>query len=70
MNTQNPNAQRIVRIVALSDRVFANHEKSLKWLHKPLGILNGKTPFDMLDSEEGTRLVEEILGRLDEGYLA
>lgn len=68
MNTKIQHAERIAKVVQLSDQVFANHEKSKKWLHKPLNTLNGKTPIDMLDSEEGARIVEELLGQLDEGY--
>ncbi len=68
MNTKIQHTERIARIVQQSDQVFANHEKSKKWLHKPLKTLNGKTPIDMLDSEEGARIVEELLGQLDEGY--
>lgn len=68
MNTTNQHTQRIARIIELRDQVLANHEKSKRWLHQPLKILNGKSPMDMLDSEEGASIVENILGQLDEGY--
>ena len=68
MSAKNQHTQRIARIIELSDQVFASHEKSNTWLHKPLKILNGKSPIDMLDSEEGARIVESLLGQLDEGY--
>lgn len=68
MKITEQHTQRIARIIELSDQVFANHEKSKRWLHKPLKLLNGKSPMEMLDSEEGTCIVENLLGQLDEGY--
>lgn len=68
MSTTTQLAERIAKITELSDQVFANPEKSKRWLNNPLKALNGKSPIDMLDSEEGARIVEDLLGQLDEGY--
>lgn len=68
MNTTRQHTERIANIIKLSDQVFGNHEKSKRWLHKPLKVLNGKSPMEMLDSEEGACIVENLLGRIDEGY--
>lgn len=68
MRTTTLRAQQIAKITELSDQVFANSKKSERWLNKPLKALNGKSPIDMLDSEEGARIVEDLLGKLDEGY--
>ena len=68
MSTTTLRAQQIAKITDLSDQVFANSKKSKRWLNKPLKALNGKSPIDMLDSEEGARIVEDLLGKLDEGY--
>jgi putative toxin-antitoxin system antitoxin component (TIGR02293 family) len=68
MSTTTQHAQRIANITELSNQVFANPEKSTIWLNKPLKSLNGKSPIGMLDSEEGARIVENLLGQLDEGY--
>lgn len=68
--TESERAYRVATIVGLADQVFANHEKGLRWLHKPMKVLDGKAPLDVLDNEPGARLVEDLLGRLDEGYFA
>lgn len=63
-------AYRVASIVSLADKVFGNHDKGLKWLHKPMKSLDGKSPLDVLDNDPGARIVEDLLGRLDEGYFA
>ncbi len=63
-------AYRVANIVSRAGEVFGNHEKGLKWLHKPMKALEGKSPLDVLDNEPGARVVEDLLGRLDEGYFA
>lgn len=68
--TESERAYRVANIVGLADQVFANHEKGLRWLHKPMKALGGKSPLDVLDNEPGARMVEYLLGRLDEGYFA
>lgn len=63
-------AYRVANIVSLADQVFGNHDKGMKWLHKPMKSLDDKAPLDILDNEPGARIVEDLLGRLDEGYVA
>ncbi|KAB2311447.1 DUF2384 domain-containing protein [Betaproteobacteria bacterium SCN2] len=70
MNTTEHISQQRDRLIELSDKVFSNQEKSRRWLHKPLVVLKGKAPIDMLDTAEGARIVEDLLGRLDEGYFS
>lgn len=61
---------RLARIAALAEAVFGEHEKALRWLRKGLRRFNGVTPFAMLATEAGGRLVEEALIQIDEGYSA
>lgn len=63
-------AYRVASIVSLADKVFGNHDKGLNWLHKPMKSLDGKSPLDVLDNDPGARIIEDLLGRLDEGYFA
>lgn len=63
-------AYRVAHIMALAGQVFGNHDKGLQWLRKPLKALDKKSPLDVLDNEPGARMVEDLLGRLDEGYFA
>ncbi len=60
-------AYRVARISAETDRVFANPAKADKWLRRPTPALNGKSPFALLSSEAGARVVEELLGQVDHG---
>jgi len=39
-------------------------------LRKPKSRFEGKTPVDMLATEAGGRLVEEMIGQIDYGMLA
>jgi uncharacterized protein (DUF2384 family) len=42
----------------------------MRWLHNPMRRLEGQSPFDVLDTDIGARLVEEALGQIDAGYFA
>jgi putative toxin-antitoxin system antitoxin component (TIGR02293 family) len=61
-----------VRFISLSARageVFANHEKALGWLQTPNPSLQGKTPIEAANTEEGFAQADEILTRLEYGVL-
>jgi putative toxin-antitoxin system antitoxin component (TIGR02293 family) len=61
---------RVARIVALAELVFRNHEKALAWLRSADDRLNDRTPLNMLQTESGGRLVENLLWQIDEGVYA
>ena len=63
-------AVRLVRVVAQTDAVFGNQEKAMSWLRHPLKRFEGKTPIEMLVTDVGSRLVEEALVQIDEGFYA
>lgn len=63
-------AARVARVVALAERVFADHEKAMRWLRKPKRRFDGRTPMEMLTTEAGGRLVEEMLYQADYGMAA
>jgi putative toxin-antitoxin system antitoxin component (TIGR02293 family) len=54
-------------IIAKGFEVFEDGDKLNKWLHKENRALKGKKPFDLLDSPTGIKLVNQVLGRLEEG---
>jgi putative toxin-antitoxin system antitoxin component (TIGR02293 family) len=58
---------RIAKILALADRVFGNHEKSLRWLRRKNQRLEERTPLELLRSEAGGDLVRQMLYQIDEG---
>jgi putative toxin-antitoxin system antitoxin component (TIGR02293 family) len=63
-------AVRIARIASLAEEVFGDDAKAARWLRKPKSRFEGRTPFDVLATEAGARLVEEMLLQLDYGFAA
>lgn len=63
-------ALRAARVLTLTERVFANHDKAFSWMRKAKKRFNGETPMEMLQTEAGARLVEQMLIQVDEGMFA
>lgn len=63
-------AARIARLTSLADRVFADGEAGMRWLRAPKKRFAGRTPMEMMATEAGSRLVEEMLYQIDEGMAA
>ncbi|MES9994420.1 MAG: antitoxin Xre/MbcA/ParS toxin-binding domain-containing protein [Candidatus Thiodiazotropha sp.] len=61
---------RVARIVAMAEETFGSRDKASRWLHKPKRGFEGQTPIDMLDTEEGARIVEDRLFRIAHGLAA
>lgn len=61
---------RLIRIYDQAVRVLGDREKTLHWLRKPLRRFAGRRPLEMLRTEFGARMVEEMLGQLDYGMFA
>ena len=53
-------------IAELANRVFGDPAKASAWLDRPCMQLGGRTPRDVLGSEEGARRVEELLRQIDD----
>jgi putative toxin-antitoxin system antitoxin component (TIGR02293 family) len=58
---------RVARIISLADQVFGNHEKAMTWLRQVDERIKDRTPLNMLHTESGGRLVENLLWQIDEG---
>lgn len=63
-------AVRIARIASLAEEVFGEDAKAARWLRKPKARFDGRSPFELLSTEAGARLVEEMLLQLDYGFTA
>ena len=63
-------AVRIARITSLAEEVFGNDAKASRWLRKAKTRFEGRTPLEVLRTEAGARLVEEMLLQLDYGFAA
>jgi putative toxin-antitoxin system antitoxin component (TIGR02293 family) len=58
---------RVVRIIALAHDTFQDVENSASWLRRPNRSLGGIRPIDLLKTDNGSRLVEAVLGRIGYG---
>ena len=63
-------AVRVARIASLAEEVFGEDAKAARWLRKPKSRFDGRPPFELLSTEAGARLVEEMLLQLDYGFTA
>jgi putative toxin-antitoxin system antitoxin component (TIGR02293 family) len=63
-------AIRAARVLARAQTVFGSEEKALKWMRHPKQRFSGRTPLQMLVTETGGRMVEEMLIQTDEGMVA
>lgn len=58
---------RVARVLNLAEKVFANHDKAMRWLRIPDDRYGERTPLSLLRTESGGRIVEEMLWQIDEG---
>lgn len=63
-------AVRLARVVSQAESVFGNKDKAMSWLRRPMKRFERKTPIEMLTTDVGSRMVEEALVQIDEGYFA
>jgi putative toxin-antitoxin system antitoxin component (TIGR02293 family) len=63
-------AVRLARLVTLTENVFGKRDAGMRWLRAPKKRFHGRTPMDMMATETGSRLVEEMLYQIDEGMAA
>ncbi|HEV2856430.1 MAG TPA: antitoxin Xre/MbcA/ParS toxin-binding domain-containing protein [Thermoanaerobaculia bacterium] len=58
---------RLVRIASQAAEVLGGDQKASRWLHAPNRALGGRPPLELLDTDLGSRQVEEVLGRIEHG---
>jgi putative toxin-antitoxin system antitoxin component (TIGR02293 family) len=59
---------RTLRVLSVAEGVYESRERALQWLRRPNPRLDGRTPISLLKTDTGARIVEELLGQIDEGY--
>ncbi len=62
--------RRLKRVATRAEEVFGDPAKARRWMRKPKRSLLGETPLAYLASEDGARVVEEMLGRIEHGIFA
>lgn len=60
---------RLARIQATADAVFGSRAEAHAWMREKNGALGGQPPLSLLDTAEGGRLVEAVLGRIAHGIV-
>ena len=63
-------AVRVARIAAMAERAFHDAGKAWRWLRKPKRRFEGSAPIQMLATEAGARLVEEMIVQFEYGITA
>ncbi|HEY7390986.1 MAG TPA: antitoxin Xre/MbcA/ParS toxin-binding domain-containing protein [Bryobacteraceae bacterium] len=58
---------RMARVYANAVEMIGDREKATAWLETPNRALGGDRPLDLLDTDVGTRMVEDVLGRIAYG---
>lgn len=61
---------RVARILALATETFGSRDKALRWLRRETTVLEGEAPLNLLDTDEGARQGENLLGRIAHGIAA
>jgi putative toxin-antitoxin system antitoxin component (TIGR02293 family) len=61
---------RLARIIARTEEVFGSRDKARLWLKEPNRALHMQPPLSLLDTDEGTRRVEDILIRIEHGVFS
>jgi putative toxin-antitoxin system antitoxin component (TIGR02293 family) len=59
---------RSLRVLSAAAGVYESRERALQWLRRPHPRLNDRAPISLLKTDTGARIVEELLGQIDEGY--
>jgi putative toxin-antitoxin system antitoxin component (TIGR02293 family) len=58
---------RMARVYASAVEMIGDRDKATVWLGTPNRALGGDRPLDLLDTDLGARMVEDILGRIAYG---
>lgn len=61
---------RLVRVWTQAVSVLGDAPRATAWLHAPKHRFDGRTPMQMLRTEIGGRMVEELLGQIESGFFA
>jgi putative toxin-antitoxin system antitoxin component (TIGR02293 family) len=67
---QSDRLMRVARMLASAEATFGSQEKAGRWLRRATTALSGERPLDLLDTDEGAREVETLLGRISHGIAA
>ena len=58
---------KLAKVVVRAESVFDDVDNGLAWLREPNISLGGDPPISLLDTDIGTELVRDVLGRIERG---
>lgn len=58
---------RMIRVLSLAESVYSSRARALAWMRSAHPRLGGRAPLSLLNTDVGSRLVEELLVQIDEG---
>lgn len=61
---------RLIRLWGLAYTVLGATDKAWRWLRGPNRALGGVVPLSLLDTDIGTQVVEDVLGRIEYGVFS
>ncbi len=61
---------RLARIYACAEDVLEDRDQAVEWLHSPQFGLGGRIPLEMIQTEAGSKEVEDLLGRIEYGVVS
>jgi putative toxin-antitoxin system antitoxin component (TIGR02293 family) len=61
---------RMMRVLSQAEAVYGSRARALDWLRRPTPRLRKRTPLELLKTDAGARIVEELLVQIDDGMFA
>jgi len=58
---------RVMRVLSLGEDLYESRERALAWLRRSNPRLGDRAPIELLKTDAGSRIVEELLVQIDEG---
>ncbi|MBI3791767.1 MAG: DUF2384 domain-containing protein [Gemmatimonadetes bacterium] len=58
---------RLARVLVRAEDALGDSDRGRRWIAMPNRALGGDRPIDLLDSDVGTTVVEQVLGRIEHG---
>jgi putative toxin-antitoxin system antitoxin component (TIGR02293 family) len=66
-NEETDRVVRVARLLSMAEEIFGSRKKALAWLRAKDDRLDNRSPLQMLSTESGGRLIENMLWQIDEG---
>jgi putative toxin-antitoxin system antitoxin component (TIGR02293 family) len=58
---------RMIRMLFQAESVYGSRARALAWLRRPTPRVGKRAPLELLKTDAGSRIVEELLVQIDEG---